>query len=147
MRRVVPFVLAACLAAACSSGVAEPRSVAWSWDPCGLAPLPEVSAVFGTTATAEQSPAADECRFLVDGALLRVIVLSDSDTCEGTQRSIAALGDTVSTPAGAPRGVFLIEPKGDVLVCDPQVTYLLTAGGRSDELLALAATLPSERSD
>jgi hypothetical protein len=133
--------------AACSGGSVEPRSVAWSWDPCGLAPLQEVSAAFGEPATAESSPAADECRYTVDGTLVRVIVLSDADTCEGTRRSMTALGSTVSAPPDAQNGVFIIEPEGDLLVCDPQVTYLLTAGGRSNELLALAVLLPSERSD
>jgi hypothetical protein len=79
--------------------------------------------------------------------LLRVIVLSDSDTCEGTRRSMTALGSTVSAPDDAGDGVFVIEPEGDILVCDPQVTYLLVAGGRSNELLALTTPLPSERSD
>ena len=141
------LVTAALAIAACGGTDAEPRSVAWSWDPCGLAPLPEVSAAFEAEAAAVASPADDECRYDVDGTLLRVIVLSDSDTCEGTRRSMTALGSTVSAPADAPSGVFVIEPEGDVMVCDPQVTYLLRAEGRSTELLALAQTMPSDRSD
>ena len=132
---------------ACSADGAEPRSVAWSWDPCGLAPLQEVSAAFGSPAAAEPSPATDECRYTIDGTLLRVIVLSDSDTCEGTSRSVAALGSTVSAPADGPSGVWLVEPEGDVLVCDPQVTFVMRADGQSAKLLALAQTLPSNRSD
>jgi hypothetical protein len=133
--------------AACSGGDTAPRSVAWSWDPCGLAPLQEVAAAFGTPAAAEPSPVDDECRYRVGGVLVRVVVLSDSDTCEGARRTMAALGDTVSAATDAPDGVFVIEPTGDVLVCDPQVTYLLTAEGRSTELIALTSTLPLERSD
>lgn len=146
-RRAAPILAAALLIAACSGSSVEPRSVAWSLDPCGLAPPQDVSAAFGSPATAEPSPVADECRYTVSDTLMRVIVLSDSDTCEGSRRSMTALGSTVSEPLDAPNGVFIIEPEGDVLVCDAQVTYLLTAGGRSSELLSLATLLPSDRSN
>ncbi|MDJ0960293.1 MAG: hypothetical protein QNJ88_06515 [Acidimicrobiia bacterium] len=132
---------------ACGGDDAEPRAIPWSLDPCGLAPPQEVSAAFESSAVPETAPTGDECRYRVDGILLRVIVLSDSDTCDGTQRSIVALGNSTSPAVGGPNGVFLVEPSGDVLVCDPQVTYLLTADGRSAELLSLGGTLPSDRSN
>ena len=141
------MIVASLFVAACSGGDVEPRGVAWSLDPCGLAPVQEVSAAFGTAAETVASPATDECRYAVGGSLFRVIVLTDSETCEGAQRSVVALGSTVSAPPDAPNGVFVVEPEGDVLVCDPQVTYLLTAGGRATELLDLAAILPSDRSN
>ena len=126
---------------------AEPRAVAWSWDPCGLAPPAEVSAAFGEPAVAVASPNAGECRYEVGNVLLRIVVLADDDRCEGAQRALTALGSTVSTSPDAAPGVFTIEPQGDVLVCDPQATYVMRADGSAAELVELAQIAPSERSN
>jgi hypothetical protein len=133
------------LVAACSGD--DDSGVAWSSDPCGLAPPQAVAEAFGEDPIIVGSPPPGECRYQVGDTLVRVVVLADSDTCEGARRTLVSLNETLERPPETPGGVYVTVPSGDVLVCDPEATYLMYADGRSDQLLVLAATPPSERSD
>ena len=133
------------LVAACSSG--EAPGVAWSSDPCGLAPPQAVAEAFGEDPIIVGSPPAGECRYQVGDTLVRVVVLADSDTCEGARRTLTSLDETLERPPETPGGVYVTVPSGNVLVCDSEATYLMYADGRPDPLLVLASTPPSERSD
>ena len=142
---VMSFVV---VVGACTGTSSSANStIPWSADPCGLAPPQDVAAAFGEAPTAVGGAPAGECRYRVDDLLLRLVVLSDRDSCDAATRTYAALGSELIAPADAPPGVFVISPDGDIVVCDAAVTYVVTAGGRTDELLDLARVAPSQRSD
>lgn len=133
------------LVAACSSG--DDAGVVWSSDPCGLAPPQAVAEAFGQDPIIVGSPPTGECRYQVGDTLVRVVVLADADTCEGARRTLSSLDETLERPPETPGSVYVTVPSGNVLVCDSEATYLMYADGRSDPLLVLAATPPSDRSD
>lgn len=136
------------VASACSSGGTErDQSVAWSADPCGLAPPQDVLAAFGTTPTAVATANPGECRYRLGETLLRIVVLADNDSCSGAIRSYEALGNTVAHPDDAPAGIFTADPAGDVIVCDDEATYVMSADASTQQLIELAGTSPSHRSD
>jgi len=142
---VATFVIAV---SGCSNGDAEQgSSVAWSADPCGLVPPPDVLAAFGTNPVPAGISNPGECRFRVGNVLLRVVVLSDHDTCPGATRSYEAVGNELVRPIDAADGIFVAEPAGDVIVCTDEATYVMSADGSTDELIDLAGTSPSQRSD
>lgn len=132
-------------ASACSDP--NPPSVAWSDDPCGLAEPQVVAAAFGIDPILVGGAPAGECRYRIGDTLMRLTVLSDSDSCDAVIRSYETTGSTVEPPPDGRSGVFVTDPEGDVLVCDEQATYVLIAPGRTPQLLSLTSTLPSERSD
>ncbi len=132
---------------ACSGDDGSVGSIAWSDDPCGLAPPQDVAAAFGVDAVAVAAAAPGECRYEIDGELLRLIVLADADTCEGTRRGFAAMGSQVVAPDGAPEGVFVTQPGGELIVCDAEVTYVLSGPGGVETLIRLVDVLPSDRAD
>jgi len=142
-------IAASCMliAGACSGAPGESDSVAWSSDPCGLAPPTDVASAFGIDPSPIGGVPQSECRYQVGDTLLRVIVVSDRDACEGLTRSYAALGESLTRPDGADPGVFVSEPGRDIVVCHSDVTYVLRAAGRAEQLLVLARTSPSQRSD
>jgi hypothetical protein len=139
------FLAAILAVSACSAP--DPASIAWSDDPCGLAEPQIVAAAFGIDPVSIGNAPDGECRYRVGDGLMRLTVLSDSNSCAAVIRSYETTGSSVVSPPNGRDGVFVAEPQGDVLVCDEQATYVMIAPGRTEQLLELTATLPSERSD